>query len=877
MKGLAILGATGSIGTNVLKVVDAHPGRFRIVALAGGHNMETLARQVEKYRPGRVAVATSVGLEELERLTDLSEIKVGVGEEGLVSAATETEAELIVAAAVGAVGLVPTFRALEAGKDVALANKEALVMAGELMVRASRERGGRILPIDSEHCALQQCLEGRPSAEVRRLVLTASGGPFRERSRDSFGTITPEEALNHPTWEMGRKITIDSATLMNKGLEVIEARWLFEMPGDRIDVLIHPQSLVHSMVEFVDGSVLAQLAVTDMRLPIQYALTYPERVDGDLPGLDFSSGVRLDFEQPDREAFPCLDLAYRALEAGGTHPAVLNAANEEAVAAFAFSVSRSGLSRSRGRRDAPCGSECRERRGRRGLQASTTAFHSTPYPTASRGLSTRCRQNRSSGSRTSSGPIAARGSRRATPLLDWDAGSAWPTRVIFFGELMEFLTNFGTNLVAFIVVLGVMIFFHEFGHFITAKAFGMRVFIFSFGFGKRLIGFKWGDTDCRVSAIPLGGYVKLEGEPDDQLSEEVSAAGDERDFTSRPRWQRIVVYLAGPAFNFILTIGILTALFTIGFRVDGSRFDRPIVGSVEAGGPAEAAGLRPGDEIVSIDGTTVKDWEAALYNILIRPDTEVRLEVRRGGTVEPVDVSTTSGADKAGHLGAGPLVRIGEVMEGGAAEQAGLRPDDAILRVGDKTITTFGDLPELIGESGGKELMFTVWRDGNELEMAITPHLEGTVGRIGVTPKMVIQRFGFVQAIGESVSWSWNMTKQTFQILGRLATAQLSPKTMMGPIGIAKASGDAARGGVLQVLFLVAVISLQIGILNLFPVPPLDGGHLAILFGESILRRDFSLAVKMWIMNAGAAALFLLIGLVLYSDLSKTSLGRFLP
>ncbi len=442
---------------------------------------------------------------------------------------------------------------------------------------------------------------------------------------------------------------------------------------------------------------------------------------------------------------------------------------------------------------------------------------------------------------------------------------------------MEFLTNFGTNLVAFIVVLGVMIFFHEFGHFITAKAFGMRVFIFSFGFGKRLIGFKWGDTDCRVSAIPLGGYVKLEGEPDDQLSEEVSAAGDERDFTSRPRWQRIVVYLAGPAFNFILTIGILTALFTIGFRVDGSRFDRPIVGSVEAGGPAEAAGLRPGDEIVSIDGTTVKDWEAALYNILIRPDTEVRLEVRRGGTVEPVDVSTTSGADKAGHLGAGPLVRIGEVMEGGAAEQAGLRPDDAILRVGDKTITTFGDLPELIGESGGKELMFTVWRDGNELEMAITPHLEGTVGRIGVTPKMVIQRFGFVQAIGESVSWSWNMTKQTFQILGRLATAQLSPKTMMGPIGIAKASGDAARGGVLQVLFLVAVISLQIGILNLFPVPPLDGGHLAILFGESILRRDFSLAVKMWIMNAGAAALFLLIGLVLYSDLSKTSLGRFLP
>jgi len=334
MKGLSILGATGSIGTNVLRVVDAHPGRFRIVALAGGHNIDALARLVERYQPKRVAVATAEGREQLGRLIGLDGTEVGVGEEGLVAVATERETDLVVAAAVGAVGLVPTYHALEAGKDVALANKEAMVMAGELMMRASNEHGGHILPIDSEHCALQQCLEGRPSLEVRRLVLTASGGPFRERSRDSFDTITADEALDHPTWEMGRKITIDSATLMNKGLEVIEAHWLFEMPGDRIDVLIHPQSLVHSMVEFVDGSVLAQLAVTDMRLPIQYALTYPERVDGDLPGLDFASGMRLEFERPDREAFPCLDLAYRALAAGGTHPAVLNAANEEAVAAF---------------------------------------------------------------------------------------------------------------------------------------------------------------------------------------------------------------------------------------------------------------------------------------------------------------------------------------------------------------------------------------------------------------------------------------------------------------------------------------------------------------------------------------------------------------
>jgi 1-deoxy-D-xylulose-5-phosphate reductoisomerase len=232
------------------------------------------------------------------------------------------------------VGLVPTYRALEAGKDVALANKETLVMAGELMLAQSRARGGRLLPIDSEHCALHQCLDGRTPAEVRRLVLTASGGPFRTRAPETFGSVTPQEALLHPTWSMGRKITIDSATLMNKGLEVIEARWLFGVPGERVEVLIHPQSVVHSMVEFVDGTVLAQLGVTDMRLPIQYALSYPERWEAAIPGMDWSRAMRLEFDAPDHARFPCLGLAYRALAGGGSLPAVLNAANEEAVSAF---------------------------------------------------------------------------------------------------------------------------------------------------------------------------------------------------------------------------------------------------------------------------------------------------------------------------------------------------------------------------------------------------------------------------------------------------------------------------------------------------------------------------------------------------------------
>ena len=334
MKGLSILGSTGSVGTNVLRVVDAFPGRFRVVGLAAGSNVERLAEQVARYRPRVVSVAGAGAREALGRLVALDGIRVGVGEEGMVEVATHSEAQTVVASAVGAVGLLPTYRALEAGKDVALANKETLVIAGELMLAMSGARGGRLLPIDSEHCALHQCLEGRRPEEVRRLILTASGGPFRDRPRETFDRITPGEALQHPTWSMGRKITIDSATLMNKGLEVIEAHWLFGVPAERVEVLVHPQSVVHSLAEFVDGTVLAQLGVTDMRLPIQYALSYPERWEAAIPGLDFTKAQRFDFDQPDRERFPCLGLAYKALAAGGSACAVLNAANEEAVAAF---------------------------------------------------------------------------------------------------------------------------------------------------------------------------------------------------------------------------------------------------------------------------------------------------------------------------------------------------------------------------------------------------------------------------------------------------------------------------------------------------------------------------------------------------------------
>ncbi|HEX8473307.1 MAG TPA: 1-deoxy-D-xylulose-5-phosphate reductoisomerase [Pyrinomonadaceae bacterium] len=337
--GIAVLGSTGSIGCNTLRVVESFADeRFRVVALGAGRNVEKLAAQVERHRPEVVAVETEECAEdlraELHGRGDAPLPRIVVGEAGLVEVATHESADCVVSATVGAVGFVPTLRALEAGKRVALANKETLVMAGELMTRAARESGAELLPVDSEHNALHQCLRGEKRAEVRRLVLTASGGPFRTGTRREMEEATVAEAMRHPTWNMGAKITIDCATLMNKGLEVIEARWLFGFGADEIDIVVHPESVVHSMIEMVDGSVIAQMGITDMRHAIQYALTYPERRPCALPSLDLTKLATLHFEAPDVERFPCVALAYRALRAGGTLPAVLNAANEVAVHAF---------------------------------------------------------------------------------------------------------------------------------------------------------------------------------------------------------------------------------------------------------------------------------------------------------------------------------------------------------------------------------------------------------------------------------------------------------------------------------------------------------------------------------------------------------------
>jgi len=333
MKSVVLLGSTGSIGTSTIKVAEDLPEHIRLVGLAAGNNADLLLKQARRLGPEAVSISDAGKARELQAALGAG-TRVYSGAEGLVKLATLPSADIVLIAIVGTAGLLPALAAIRAGKDLAIASKEILVMAGELVVRQARERGVRVLPVDSEHSAIFQCLDGKPPGSVRRLWLTASGGKFRATPRSEFPAITPERALEHPSWNMGPKITVDSNTLFNKGLEMIEARWLFDIEIQRLKVVVHPQSIVHSMVEFVDGSVLAQMSTPDMCLPIQYALTYPERAPSSRVQTDFAKLGSLTFEEPDPERFPALTLARRAAEAGGTMPAVMNAANEVAVAAF---------------------------------------------------------------------------------------------------------------------------------------------------------------------------------------------------------------------------------------------------------------------------------------------------------------------------------------------------------------------------------------------------------------------------------------------------------------------------------------------------------------------------------------------------------------
>jgi len=334
MKRLSVLGSTGSIGVNTLYIVSQFPERFEVVSLSAGRNTELLKRQILQFRPKIVSVLNKELSEALRRELPNVPVEIVHGVEGLIQVATHPEVDQVVSAIVGAVGLIPTLSAIKTGKPIALANKESLVMAGKIMMEEAKRNHVQVLPVDSEHSAIFQALLGHQREDVHRLILTASGGPFQNSPLSRLHEVTVKEALNHPRWAMGKKITIDSASLMNKGLEVIEAHWLFDIPVEKIVVLIHPQSVVHSMVEYVDGSIVAQMGITDMKIPISYALSFPERLNLNLPSLDLSRSEALTFSPPDLQKFPCLRLAYQSIQIGETMPAILNAANEVAVSAF---------------------------------------------------------------------------------------------------------------------------------------------------------------------------------------------------------------------------------------------------------------------------------------------------------------------------------------------------------------------------------------------------------------------------------------------------------------------------------------------------------------------------------------------------------------
>jgi 1-deoxy-D-xylulose-5-phosphate reductoisomerase len=334
MKKIAVLGSTGSIGLNSLKVIESNPDKYKAVALAAGRNIDLLLRQIEQFQPEAVAVLDEDLAEQLRIRLKSAGPEVYSGEDGFVRLATLDMADMVISAMTGAAGLVPTYAAIQAGKDIGLANKETMVMAGPLVMDQAKKRGVSIIPIDSEHSAILQSLQGHPIEDLKRIILTASGGPFKAWSLEEMRSATPEQALNHPNWNMGQKISIDSATLMNKGLEIIEAKWLFDLHTDQIDIVIHPQSIVHSMVEYRDGSILAQMGIPDMIVPISYALSFPRHIETPLPQLELDKIGVLTFEKPDLRRFESLSLAFRAVEVGDSMPAVMNGANEIAVEAF---------------------------------------------------------------------------------------------------------------------------------------------------------------------------------------------------------------------------------------------------------------------------------------------------------------------------------------------------------------------------------------------------------------------------------------------------------------------------------------------------------------------------------------------------------------
>ncbi len=630
---VAILGSTGSIGRSTLEVIAASRGRLAAVGLSAHASLELLEQQAGAIRPKWI-VATDRQRAADWRWSLPAGVELLVGGQKLEEAVARPDVDVLVTAIVGSAGLRSTWAALAAGKRVALANKETLVVAGPLVTQLAAQTGGTIIPVDSEHSAIFQCLRAGRPAEVRRVILTASGGPFRGYTPQQLAGVTADDALRHPTWRMGRKITVDSATLMNKALEIIEARWLFDLAPEQIQVVIHPQSIVHSMVEFVDGSVMAQLSPPDMKLPIQYALTYPDRVDGPASRFDWSRAQQLEFEPADGQQFPALALGMEVAQAGGTAGAVVNAANEAAVAGFL--AGEIGF--------AEIVPACRSILEQHDFEA---------HPTLER----------------------LAGARR----LGTPGGFTLGLYLIAFISL----SLLGT-IVKVAIALGFVIFVHELGHFAVAKLCGVKCEKFYLGFdigGLKLCKFQWGETEYGIGILPLGGYVKMLGQEDNPNQEaaeneraKVGEPGletlDPRSYKAQSVPRRMAIISAGVVMNLIFACVFAAIACLMGFKVPAAG-----VSHVFPGEPAWRADIRPGDQILAINGQISDDGEPLrfrdLTDAVILGDLKdgVEFKIKRDGVDKPFLVNVRPAERSADRLS--PTIGVSSPLVTALLETAG--------------------------------------------------------------------------------------------------------------------------------------------------------------------------------------------------------------
>ncbi len=751
---IALAGATGSIGRQAIEIVEANPKLELVAATSGSTPIDGLAP------------LTQVGGDPTELLE-------------------RAQPDVVLNAVVGFAGLPVTLWALEHGVTLALANKESLVAAGELALAAQRRGGGLLLPVDSEHSAIFQCLEGRKGEQVDSLVLTASGGPFRGRTRAELADVTPEQALAHPTWTMGPKITVDSATLANKGLELIEAHFLFAVPYERIEVVVHPTSTVHSLVRFRDGATLAHLGHPDMRVPISYALTYPERAATPVPRLDFAQGLELTFEPPDEESFPMLRLAREAGERGGTFPAVFNAANEVAVAAFLDG----GLPFL-------------------GIAAVVEAA-----------------LERADGARA----------RDLAELTEADEQRARPrARGLRYRELVTTLVAIGG--LAFLILV------HEAGHFVTALAVRMRPRKFYLGFPPAIIRATRGGVEYGIGLIPLGGYVKIPGmfrpAPGD-LGRWFGRAEEEA-----PALRRPIESLAD-------------ALEQADFVAARSRLDELEAAAAEAelGVTARRDVERGIPELRdSLSGDAY--WQAAPWKriavIFAGPGTNLLLAIVLFAGVFMVG----SGAYRLGFSlqpnGANASAVVDSVLPGHPAERAGLQAGDRVLAIDGNRVTP-NRISEVIGSSHGRPLTLTVQRDGRTVTLPPTSARKDT----GESAP---------QAFGDSLRVTGEVTKEIALSLGRLVRGS-GRNEISSPVGIVRGSEQAIEQGARQYLSVLGLISLSLALLNLLPLLPLDGGHIAFSIIEAVRGRAVARAVYERVSAVGIALVLLLFFVGLSNDL----------